>query len=142
MNRAYESNEFHKASWELELMAKVPNKLFDMNVVLVFTQMTKMLDILEDLDSEKCERIQCANTHQLSQGANRFDALVPSCIVFLSSTDSGDVSISLGSADSVIKNDPDWSSRNEKQVSSHTHRITQASKVTTICLVARCFFHY
>ncbi|KAF7256300.1 hypothetical protein EG68_06473 [Paragonimus skrjabini miyazakii] len=142
MNGAYEGNALRKASGKLELMAKMLRKLYDTkHRVLIFSQMTKMLDLLEDfLDSEgyKFERIDGAVTGQLRQDAiDRFNAPDSPSFAFLLSTRAGGLGINLASADSVIIYDSDWNPHNDIQAFSRAHRIGQANKVMIYRFVTR-----
>ncbi|KAJ8959890.1 hypothetical protein NQ318_011626 [Aromia moschata] len=109
--------------------------------VLIFSQMTKMLDILEDfLEGEgyKYERIDGAITGSLRQEAiDRFNAPGAQQFVFLLSTRAGGLGINLATADTVIIFDSDWNPHNDIQAFSRAHRIGQANKVMIYRFVTR-----
>uniref|UniRef100_A0A1I8FF46 Helicase C-terminal domain-containing protein n=1 Tax=Macrostomum lignano TaxID=282301 RepID=A0A1I8FF46_9PLAT len=109
--------------------------------VLVFSQMTKMLDILEDFcehEQLKYERIDGAITGQLRQDAiDRFNNGESDSFVFLLSTRAGGLGINLATADTVIIYDSDWNPHNDIQAFSRAHRIGQANKVMIYRFVTR-----
>lgn len=136
-NGAYEGVGLRKGSGKLELMSKMLRKLYETkHRVLIFSQMTKMLDLLEDfLDSEgyKFERIDGAVTGQLRQDAiDRFNAPDSLSFAFLLSTRAGGLGINLASADTVIIYDSDWNPHNDIQAFSRAHRIGQSNKVSLL----------
>ncbi|CAH8474380.1 unnamed protein product [Schistosoma margrebowiei] len=141
-NGAYEGVGLRKGSGKLELMSKMLRKLYETkHRVLIFSQMTKMLDLLEDfLDSEgyKFERIDGAVTGQLRQDAiDRFNAPDSLSFAFLLSTRAGGLGINLASADTVIIYDSDWNPHNDIQAFSRAHRIGQSNKVMIYRFVTR-----
>uniref|UniRef100_A0AAY4AM25 DNA helicase n=1 Tax=Denticeps clupeoides TaxID=299321 RepID=A0AAY4AM25_9TELE len=139
---AYEGASLTKASGKLLLLQKMLKKLKEQgHRVLVFSQMTKMLDLLEDfLDSEgyKYERIDGAITGALRQEAiDRFNAPGACQFCFLLSTRAGGLGINLATADTVIIFDSDWNPHNDIQAFSRAHRIGQANKVMIYRFVTR-----
>lgn len=113
----------------------------DNHRVLIFSQMTQMLDVLEDfLDAEgyKFERIDGSITGSLRQEAiDRFNAPGAQQFVFLLSTRAGGLGINLASADTVIIYDSDWNPHNDIQALSRAHRIGQTNKVMIYRFVTR-----
>jgi len=109
--------------------------------VLIFSQMTKMLDILEDfLEGEeyKYGRIDGDVTGSQRQDAiDRFNAPGSQQFVFLLSTRSGGLGINLATADTVIIYDSDWNPHNDIQAFSRAHRIGQTNKVMIYRFVTR-----
>ncbi|MEQ2177184.1 choline dehydrogenase 3, partial [Goodea atripinnis] len=165
---AYEGSALTKASGKLTLLQKMLRKLKEQgHRVLVFSQMTKMLDLLEDfLDYEgyKYERIDGGITGALRQEAiDRFNAPGACQFCFLLSTRAGGLGINLATADTVIIFDSDWNPHNDIQVQysskvklcsidpicilselhlsvkafSRAHRIGQANKVMIYRFVTR-----
>ncbi|XP_029030908.1 chromodomain-helicase-DNA-binding protein 3 isoform X2 [Betta splendens] len=139
---AYEGSALTKASGKLMLLQKMLRKLKDQgHRVLVFSQMTKMLDLLEDfLDFEgyKYERIDGGITGALRQEAiDRFNAPGACQFCFLLSTRAGGLGINLATADTVIIFDSDWNPHNDIQAFSRAHRIGQANKVMIYRFVTR-----
>uniref|UniRef100_A0A672RPB0 Chromodomain helicase DNA binding protein 3 n=1 Tax=Sinocyclocheilus grahami TaxID=75366 RepID=A0A672RPB0_SINGR len=139
---AYEGAGLTKASGKLMLLQKMFRKLKEQgHRVLVFSQMTKMLDLLEDfLDYEgyKYERIDGGVTGALRQEAiDRFNAPGACQFCFLLSTRAGGLGINLATADTVIIFDSDWNPHNDIQAFSRAHRIGQANKVMIYRFVTR-----
>ncbi|XP_054477542.1 chromodomain-helicase-DNA-binding protein 4 isoform X1 [Anoplopoma fimbria] len=133
-NGMYEGNALTKSSGKLTLLQKMMRKLKDGgHRVLVFSQMTKMLDLLEDfLENEgyKYERIDGGVTGALRQEAiDRFNAPGAPQFAFLLSTRAGGLGINLASADTVVIYDSDWNPHNDIQAFSRAHRIGQNRKV-------------
>lgn len=131
-----------RASGKLVLLCKMLRKLREQgHRVLIFSQMTKMLDILEDfLEGEgyKYERIDGAITGSLRQEAiDRFNAPGAPQFVFLLSTRAGGLGINLATADTVIIYDSDWNPHNDIQAFSRAHRIGQCNKVMIYRFVTR-----
>ncbi|KAL1137604.1 hypothetical protein AAG570_009300 [Ranatra chinensis] len=141
-NGSYDVQGLIKASGKLLLLSKMLRKLKDKgHRVLIFSQMTKMLDLLEDfLDGEgyKYERIDGTITGNLRQEAiDRFNAPGAQQFVFLLSTRAGGLGINLATADTVIIYDSDWNPHNDIQAFSRAHRIGQANKVMIYRFVTR-----
>ncbi|XP_071050567.1 chromodomain-helicase-DNA-binding protein Mi-2 homolog isoform X2 [Onthophagus taurus] len=138
----YETQCLIKAAGKLVLLSKMLKKLKEQgHRVLIFSQMTKMLDILEDyLEGEgyKYERIDGAITGSSRQEAiDRFNAPGAPQFVFLLSTRAGGLGINLATADTVIIYDSDWNPHNDIQAFSRAHRIGQANKVMIYRFVTR-----
>ncbi|KAM4036249.1 chromodomain-helicase-DNA-binding protein 3 isoform 3-T3 [Anomaloglossus baeobatrachus] len=139
---AYEGGALIKSSGKLLLLQKMLRKLHDQgHRVLIFSQMTKMLDLLEDfLDYEgyKYERIDGGITGALRQESiDRFNAPGAHQFCFLLSTRAGGLGINLATADTVIIYDSDWNPHNDIQAFSRAHRIGQANKVMIYRFVTR-----
>ena len=119
---AYELQGLTKASGKLVLLEKMLRLLKAQgHRVLIFSQMTKMLDLLEDfLDGSgyRFERIDGGITGNLRQEAiDRFNAPGAPQFAFLLSTRAGGLGINLATADTVIIYDSDWNPHNDIQVS-------------------------
>lgn len=141
-NGTYDVQALIKAAGKLVLLSKMLKKLREEgHRVLIFSQMTKMLDILEDyLEGEgyKYERIDGTITGSLRQEAiDRFNAPGAQQFVFLLSTRAGGLGINLATADTVIIYDSDWNPHNDIQAFSRAHRIGQANKVMIYRFVTR-----
>lgn len=141
-NGAYEGSALSKASGKLIVMQKMLRKLHNTgHRVLIFSQMTKMLDILEDfLEAEgyKYERIDGGITGgQRQEAIDRFNAPGAPQFCFLLSTRAGGLGINLATADTVVIYDSDWNPHNDIQAFSRAHRIGQANKVMIYRFVTR-----
>uniref|UniRef100_A0A8C8K1T0 DNA helicase n=1 Tax=Oncorhynchus tshawytscha TaxID=74940 RepID=A0A8C8K1T0_ONCTS len=133
-NGMYDGSALTKSAGKLTLMQKMMRKLKDGgHRVLIFSQMTKMLDLLEDfLENEgyKYERIDGSITGGMRQEAiDRFNAPGALQFAFLLSTRAGGLGINLATADTVIIYDSDWNPHNDIQAFSRAHRIGQNKKV-------------
>nr|XP_060482025.1 chromodomain-helicase-DNA-binding protein 5 [Panthera onca] len=120
-NGSYDGSSLVKSSGKLMLLQKMLKKLRDEgHRVLIFSQMTKMLDLLEDFleyEGYKYERIDGGITGGLRQEAiDRFNAPGAQQFCFLLSTRAGGLGINLATADTVIIYDSDWNPHNDIQV--------------------------
>ncbi|KAE8593218.1 hypothetical protein XENTR_v10019033 [Xenopus tropicalis] len=141
-NGSYDGNSLVKSSGKLMLLQKMLKKLKDGgHRVLIFSQMTKMLDLLEDFleyEGYKYERIDGGITGGLRQEAiDRFNAPGAQQFCFLLSTRAGGLGINLATADTVIIYDSDWNPHNDIQAFSRAHRIGQNKKVMIYRFVTR-----
>uniref|UniRef100_A0A0N4ZGI1 DNA helicase n=1 Tax=Parastrongyloides trichosuri TaxID=131310 RepID=A0A0N4ZGI1_PARTI len=141
-NGLYEINALVKASGKLVVMQKMLRKLFNQgHRVLIFSQMTRMLDVLEDFceaEGYKFERIDGSITGQLRQEAiDRFNAPGAKQFIFLLSTRAGGLGINLATADTVIIYDSDWNPHNDTQAFSRAHRLGQKNTVLVYRFVTR-----
>ena len=141
-NGLFEVNGMIKSCGKLTLMTKMLKKLKAQgNRVLIFSQMTKMLDLLEDYlegMGYKYERIDGGITGTVRQEAiDRFNDPNADQFVFLLSTRAGGLGINLATADTVIIYDSDWNPHNDIQAFSRAHRIGQKNKVMIYRFVTR-----
>ncbi|XP_062842212.1 chromodomain-helicase-DNA-binding protein 5 isoform X3 [Trichomycterus rosablanca] len=141
-NGSYDGNMLVKSSGKLTLLQKMLKKLKDNgHRVLIFSQMTKMLDLLEDFleyEGYKYERIDGSITGGLRQEAiDRFNAPGAQQFCFLLSTRAGGLGINLATADTVVIYDSDWNPHNDIQAFSRAHRIGQNKKVMIYRFVTR-----
>merc|ERR1712223_922791 len=109
--------------------------------VLIFGQMVKMLDILEDYLIRKqypFERIDGRIRGNLRQAAiDRFCRPDSDRFVFLLCTKAGGLGINLVAADTCIIYDSDWNPQNDLQAQARCHRIGQDKMVKIYRLVTR-----
>ncbi|CAM6110091.1 unnamed protein product [Calypogeia fissa] len=110
--------------------------------VLLFSQMTKMLDILEDfmaflgLSYARIDGSCSASSRQKS--IVEFNAANSSTFIFLISTRAGGLGINLPSADTVIIYDPDFNPFVDLQAQARAHRIGQDKTVLVYQLITKC----
>ncbi|OHT11469.1 F/Y-rich N-terminus family protein [Tritrichomonas foetus] len=131
-------------NFELDMLIRTAGKMILLNKllaklkqdnhrVLIFSQMTDMLDIIQDyLDASeyKYQRIDGSIRSQLRQEAiDHFNAPDSDDFVFLLSTRAGGVGINLASADTVIIYDSDFNPQNDIQATARCHRIGQKKEV-------------
>jgi chromodomain-helicase-DNA-binding protein 7 len=109
--------------------------------VLIFSQMVKMLDILEDYLIRRqypFERIDGRIRGNLRQAAiDRFCRPDSDRFVFLLCTKAGGLGINLVAADTCIIYDSDWNPQNDLQAQARCHRIGQKKDVKIYRLVTR-----
>lgn len=101
--------------------------------VLVFSQMTRVLDILEDyctIRQYKFCRIDGSTDGDLrDQQITDFNAEGSDIFMFLLSTRAGGLGINLATADTVILYDSDWNAQCDLQAMDRAHRIGQRKQV-------------
>eukprot|EP01138_Halocafeteria_seosinensis_P010924 gb/GECG01011157.1/.p1 GENE.gb/GECG01011157.1/~~gb/GECG01011157.1/.p1 ORF type:complete len:1190 (+),score=197.09 gb/GECG01011157.1/:1-3570(+) len=101
--------------------------------ILIFSQMTRMLDILEDFllaqDYEYCRIDGNTQSEDRDQMMEDFNAKNSSKFVFLLSTRAGGLGINLYTADVVILYDSDWNPQMDLQAQDRAHRIGQTKQV-------------
>lgn len=106
---------------------------------LIFTQMTKVLDILEqflNIHGHKYLRLDGATKIEQRQIlTDRFNH-DPRILCFILSTRSGGLGINLTGADTVIFYDQDWNPAMDKQCQDRCHRIGQTRDVHIYRLVS------
>ncbi|KAK2510655.1 chromodomain-helicase-DNA-binding protein 8-like [Columba livia] len=109
--------------------------------VLIFSQMVRCLDILEDYLIQKrylYERIDGRVRGNLRQAAiDRFSKADSDRFVFLLCTRAGGLGINLTAADTCIIFDSDWNPQNDLQAQARCHRIGQSKAVKVYRLITR-----
>ncbi|AQZ12783.1 ISW2 (YOR304W) [Zygosaccharomyces parabailii] len=101
--------------------------------VLIFSQMSRLLDILEDYcylrDYEYC-RIDGSTTHEdRIEAIDDFNKPESDKFVFLLTTRAGGLGINLVTADTVVLYDSDWNPQADLQAMDRAHRIGQKKQV-------------
>ncbi|KAK8835567.1 choline dehydrogenase 6 [Tritrichomonas musculus] len=120
-----------------KLLPKLKN---DGHKVLIFSQMVKVLDIIEDYLIKKdynFERIDGSVPEIEREAAIERFGLQEDIFIFLLCTKAGGVGINLTAADTVIIFDSDWNPQNDVQAQSRCHRIGQKKEVKVYRLVTR-----
>ncbi|XP_022082169.1 chromodomain-helicase-DNA-binding protein 8-like [Acanthaster planci] len=109
--------------------------------VLIFSQMIRCLDILEDYLVQRrypFERIDGRVRGNLRQAAiDRFSKPDSDRFVFLLCTRAGGLGINLTAADTCIIFDSDWNPQNDLQAQARCHRIGQTKSVKIYRLITR-----
>ncbi|KAI8897954.1 SNF2 family N-terminal domain-containing protein [Globomyces pollinis-pini] len=132
-----------KSSGKMVLLDKLLKKLkVNGHKVLIFSQMTKCLDIIQDYLRAKnwgFERIDGGVRGELRQASiDRFSQKDNTdSFVFLLCTRAGGVGINLTAADTCIIFDSDWNPQNDLQAQSRCHRIGQKKMVKIYRLITR-----
>ena len=127
-----------KVSAKLEqLMELLPEMLSEGRRILLFSQFTSMLTLIEaELEKRKLRWVKLTG-----QSQNR-DALIEQFTsgqvpLFLISLKAGGVGLNLPQADTVIHYDPWWNPAVENQATDRAHRIGQTQSVWVVKLVAQ-----
>lgn len=105
--------------------------------VLVFSQMSKQLDIISDhLDGLRVRhvRIDGSVNEQDRQSAIAAFTTDPATRVFLLTTRSGGLGLNLCAATIALLYDPDWNPQADRQAADRLHRIGQARRVAVVRL--------
>lgn len=109
------------------------------NRVLVFCQMTRMLDILEDYcryrDFQYCRIDGQTSQNDRDEQMDSYNAPKSSKFVFLLSTRAGGLGINLQTADTVILYDSDWNPQMDLQAQDRAHRIGQKKQVNVYRMI-------
>eukprot|EP00177_Eucheuma_denticulatum_P008128 GFKZ01014809.1.p1 GENE.GFKZ01014809.1~~GFKZ01014809.1.p1 ORF type:complete len:1687 (+),score=291.31 GFKZ01014809.1:317-5377(+) len=131
-----------KPSGKLILLDKLLIRLKEKgHRVLIFSQMVRMLDILQDycrMRNFAFQRLDGSIQNEVRQQAvDHFNAPESSDFVFLLSTRAGGLGINLATADTVIIFDSDWNPQNDLQAESRAHRIGQTKDVKVFRLISR-----
>ena len=109
--------------------------------VLVFSQMVRVLDILEDYlrfrqySYTRLDGSMSSSKRQVS--IDRFSREGSDIFVFLLCTRAGGVGINLTAADTVIIYDSDWNPQNDIQAQARCHRIGQTKDVKVYRLITK-----
>jgi len=127
-----------KTSAKLEqLMELLPEMLSEGRRVLLFSQFTSMLTLIEaELEKRKLRWVKLTGQSQKRDTLiERFTSgQVP---LFLISLKAGGVGLNLPQADTVIHYDPWWNPAVENQATDRAHRIGQTQSVWVVKLVAQ-----
>ncbi|XP_019358025.1 PREDICTED: lymphoid-specific helicase isoform X1 [Gavialis gangeticus] len=106
--------------------------------VLLFSQMTMMLDILMDycyLRDYRFSRLDGSMSYaEREENMQKFN-IDPEVFLFLVSTRAGGLGINLTAADTVIIYDSDWNPQSDLQAQDRCHRIGQTKPVVVYRLV-------
>jgi len=108
--------------------------------VLIFTQMTRVLDILEDflvMRGHKYCRIDGNTDHDIRESSiDSFNAPNSEKFCFILSTRAGGLGINLQTADTCILYDSDWNPQADLQAQDRCHRLGQKKEVNVYRLVS------
>ncbi|KAF8527985.1 SNF2 family N-terminal domain-containing protein [Hysterangium stoloniferum] len=108
--------------------------------VLIYFQMTKMMDLMEEyLVYRQYKYLRLDGSSKLE---DRRDMVLdwqtrPEIFIFLLSTRAGGLGINLTAADTVIFYDHDWNPSNDAQAMDRAHRLGQTRQVTVYRLITR-----
>jgi superfamily II DNA or RNA helicase len=133
--------ELVRASGKVALLDTVLEKLKATgHRVLLFSQMTRALDVLGDfLDLRGHTHLRLdgsTKTEDRARLLRDFNAPDSPHFVFLLSTRAGGLGLNLQSADTVIMFDSDWNPASDAQAEDRAHRIGQTKDVLVLVLAA------
>ena len=131
-----------RASGKMILLDKLLPKLkADGHRVLIFSQMNRLLDILQDyMDAVGYKYLRIDGSVKGSirqQLIDKFNAEDSDIFVFLLCTRAGGLGINLNAADTVIIFDSDWNPQNDLQAQARCHRIGQTKTVKVYRLITK-----
>ncbi|KIK14402.1 hypothetical protein PISMIDRAFT_688007 [Pisolithus microcarpus 441] len=123
-----------RTSGKMELLSRVLPKFFATgHRVLIFFQMTKVMDIMEDfLKMMKWKYFRLDGSTKTDERAvfvQQFNAENSDIHVFILSTRAGGLGLNLQTADTVIIFDSDWNPHADLQAQDRAHRIGQTKAV-------------
>ena len=123
-----------KSSGKFVLLSKLLPKLFSGgHKVLIFSQMVRVLDLLQELlqlNHYRYERLDGSTSASARNAAvDRFRRESFKRFVMLLSTRAGGLGLNLTAADTVIIFDSDWNPQNDLQAMARAHRIGQTRSV-------------
>ena len=114
--------------------------------VLIFSQMTRMLTLIEDYLVYRhypyCRLDGRVHGAQREEAVRRFEAPNSDVFCFLLSTRAGGLGLTLTSADTVIIYDSDWNLMNDAQAIDRAHRIGQTKSVRVYRLLTTHSYEY
>ncbi|KAI6223354.1 hypothetical protein M3Y95_00881300 [Aphelenchoides besseyi] len=128
--------DLYRVSGKFELLDRILPKLKATgHRVLMFSQMTKLMDIMEDyflFKGYKYMRLDGSTKHE-DRGAmlKEFNAVNSEYFIFVLSTRAGGLGLNLQTADTVIIFDSDW----DMQAQDRAHRIGQTREVRVLRLI-------
>ena len=108
--------------------------------VLIYSQMTKVIDLLEELMMYRKHRyIRLDGSSRISDRRDMVDDFQSKTdiFVFLLSTRAGGLGINLTAADTVIFYDSDWNPTVDQQAMDRAHRLGQTKQVTVYRLITK-----
>ena len=108
--------------------------------VLIYSQMTKVIDLLEELMIYRKHRyIRLDGSSRIADRRDMVDDFQnkTDIFVFLLSTRAGGLGINLTAADTVIFYDSDWNPTVDQQAMDRAHRLGQTKQVTVYRLITK-----
>ncbi|KAL6120771.1 hypothetical protein NUSPORA_02447 [Nucleospora cyclopteri] len=134
-------NTFISDSGKLKTLDKLLIDLYNnKHRVLIYFQMTKMMDLFEDfLVQKEYNYLRLDGSSKISQRKQMVDQWQNSdkWFIFILSTRAGGVGINLTAADTVIFYDSDWNPTVDQQAMDRVHRLGQTKNVTVYKLITK-----
>ncbi|XP_057960121.1 probable ATP-dependent DNA helicase CHR12 [Malania oleifera] len=137
----WRKEEIVRASGKFELLDRLLPKLRRSgHRILLFSQMTRLMDILEiylQIHDFKYLRLDgSTKTEERGSLLAQFNAPDSPFFMFLLSTRAGGLGLNLQTADTVIIFDSDWNPQMDQQAEDRAHRIGQKKEVRVFVLVS------
>ncbi|SGZ39708.1 related to Transcription regulatory protein SNF2 [Hanseniaspora guilliermondii] len=134
------NNLIYRTSGKFALLKSILPKLQATNHrVLIFFQMTTVMDIMQDflnlLDIKHFRLDGGTKTDERTAMLNEFNAPDSEYFCFLLSTRAGGLGLNLQTADTVIIFDSDWNPHQDLQAQDRAHRIGQKNEVRILRLI-------
>lgn len=131
-----------ESSGKLVLLDKLlPSLQSEGHKVLIFSQMVRVLNILEDFLKYRgylYERLDgTSRAAERKEAVDRFCKPSMNRFIMLLSTKAGGLGLNLVAADTVIIYDSDWNPQNDLQAQARAHRIGQTKSVMVYRLLTR-----
>ncbi|GBG79414.1 hypothetical protein CBR_g29561 [Chara braunii] len=141
MDHRPRTDEIVRSSGKFELLDRLLPKLkLAGHRILLFSQMTRLMDVLEDyLEMRGFRYLRLdGNTKTEDRGVllKKFNAPDSPYFMFLLSTRAGGLGLNLQTADTVILFDSDWNPQMDQQAEDRAHRIGQKKEVRVFVLVS------
>ncbi|GAA5876652.1 hypothetical protein JCM16303_003615 [Sporobolomyces ruberrimus] len=134
------NDEWMSAGKIAKLQELLPTLKANGDRVLIFSQFTQVLDILEVvLDTMDIKYLKLTGQTNVTERQGLCDAYNndPEITVFLLSTRAGGLGLNLTAANTVMFYDCDYNPHNDKQAEDRAYRIGQTRDVTVIKLITR-----
>ncbi|CAI4064438.1 RSC chromatin remodeling complex ATPase subunit STH1 SKDI_09G0440 [Saccharomyces kudriavzevii IFO 1802] len=134
------SDLLYRVAGKFELLDRVlPKFKASGHRVLMFFQMTQVMDIMEDflrMKDLKYMRLDgSTKTEERTEMLNAFNAPGSDYFCFLLSTRAGGLGLNLQTADTVVIFDTDWNPHQDLQAQDRAHRIGQKNEVRILRLI-------
>ncbi len=136
------SDWIYKSSGKFEFLDRIiPKLLYFKHKILIFSQMTQLLNILERYFMFK--KIKCLRLDGTTKAEERgrqielFSDKNNDYMIFILSTRAGGLGLNLQAADTVIIFDSDWNPQMDIQAQDRAHRIGQKHEVKVFRLISK-----
>ncbi|KAI3387418.1 hypothetical protein SNEBB_000949 [Seison nebaliae] len=139
-DRQLKQQNIVKVSGKLVLLDKIlPKLLMTNHKVLLFSQMTACLDVLQEYcDYRQYKYVRLDGSIKVETRAEllkKFNEKNSQYFIFLLSTRAGGLGLNLQAADTVIIFDSDWNPQQDLQAQDRAHRIGQTNEVRVLRLI-------
>lgn len=135
-----DSPELWRASGKFDMLDSIVTKCLSTgHRILIFNQMTKVVDLQERLLHYRgipfCRLDGTTNTDERKKIVNDFNSEGSEVNVFLLTTRAGGLGVNLQTADTVIIFDSDWNPSMDQQAQDRAHRIGQRKEVRVLRMI-------